>query len=139
MQSILVSSLFYTGTFFVYDAILAPLKKRCIFDEPEDGLQCKYQFHLFEPDQALLKLRMSQCLTIVPFRNYAGVEATWLRHNLDTEVLKVQWEAMQALEGVFHFDIESPQREERLVELSQLIGVNLSTDWALANSLRFAQ
>lgn len=131
-KSVLVASIMHTGTMFVMDSVLGGFVRRMPQEEPIP--RCKYQIHLSEPDQELLSRRMNQCVTITPLRERSAVECSWRRRGMDLRELDRQWEKMLARENVFRLQIDAPDRDEKLSELSDLLEVPLSTDWAKTNS-----
>jgi hypothetical protein len=128
---ILVASIFHTGTFFTMN--LLPLKHACVFDEPQPD--CKYQLHLSDPDQALLRKRMRQCKTIVPLRHPDAVASSWLARGLSIKKLEMEWAQMTLLNDVFFFPVDAEDRDARLKELSSLIQLPLATNWVPTNNL----
>jgi len=122
---ILVASIPHTGTMFTFG--LLPFPWGNVLEDPKPGY--KYQLHLNEPRPGLVSQRMQQCFTIVPLREYAAVRVSWERRRLDTQELDRQWSEMLKLRDVFFFQIDAPDREARLGELSRELGVPLVTDW----------
>lgn len=79
---------------------------------------------------------MERCFTIVPRREYAEVQKSWARRKMDLGELATQWKWYDTLGDVFFLQIDAPDRDEQLLNLSMKLGHPLSTDWKPIN--RFA-
>lgn len=136
--SVLVASIPHTGTFFVLDSILRDFTWQMFEREPIPG--CKQHRHLFQPgDDALMKERMHQCVTVVPVREYDAVKRTWLRNGMNIEKLAIQWEKMLFLKDVFFLQIDASNKNEQLKKLSKIVGCELSTNWQPLNTMNFGK
>lgn len=121
-------SIQHTGTFFLYDHVFhnwAPAR-----NVPNLGSGEKYRLHIDEPG----RFPIGEFITIVPLRNYDAVRESWRRRGLNTDILDRQW-AMILTANAFFLHIDAAERDEQLKRLSVLIGYELSTDWAVINSI----
>jgi hypothetical protein len=126
MKPLCVLSVPHTGTFFTY--YLLP-GKHAKLEIEEDH---KYFAHVTDPSHTRF---FDKCRIIVPLRQYAEVEASWIRRKLDLTELANAWSYMLTLKDVFWFPIDTPDREVRLKDLSKELGVDLKTNWFTVHSI----
>ncbi len=124
MRPLLVLSVPHTGTMFTFD--LLPWKRG---QWPILKLDHRYWAHLREPNALVIA---TQAFTIVPLRSYERVQFSWARRGMDLEDLKRQWIEIHKVDAFF-LPLDSDDRDQRLEQLSQMLGTPLKTDWQPTN------
>ncbi len=123
MKPLCVASIPGSGTWFTY--YLLPGKQA----QSEIRPGHKYLTHFTDPGHTRF---LDECFIVIPVRARDAVEESWRKRGWNTADLERLWPYMEAVPG-FHLQIDSPQRNQRLGELSSILGVPLATDWVPAN------
>jgi len=132
MKPLLVVSVPHSGTMFTWN--LLPGKRghfpSAVCSGFRDGY--KYYAHVLEPG---LDTGLRECFVVVPTR--AGMADSWARRGMSQSELAMQMRLIDGIDG-FRLPLDGKDRDSRLAQLSELIGVTLSTDWRPIHSVRAA-
>ena len=133
---ILVPTIPHTGTKLLANDILRDFEHNALINKPKNGQ--KIDDHIFPEKITRWKELMTEYPAIIPLRNPVSIAVSWERRHRDLGELMVMWYILVEQLDKFnpsYLPIDSLDRNKYLDRINQRLGLKLTTDWPIVNSV----
>ncbi len=135
-MAILVPTIPHTGTKLLANDILREYEHNALINKPEG--QQKIDDHIFPEKITRWKELLNEYPAIIPLRNPISVAVSWERRHRDLGELCVMWYIM--VEQIDRYNphylpIDSADRDSHLDSINRSLGLQLTTEWPIVNSV----
>lgn len=134
---IVVPTICHTGSYLLVEQILGAFQRRSIkhIATPRPGTV--YFDHIYPHNIELLKHAMPAYPSIVPLRHPVLTALSWVKRDRDLGEMCLMWYMLvEQLDryGPHYLPIDAPDRDTRLAQIGEALGLELRTDWPMTNS-----